>query len=75
MTASLRRACADVGAPLGLVLEGGYSVEALSASMAALVPVLGGADVPPADDAPTTSRSPPRRARGSRRWWPALSPV
>ena len=26
MTASLRRACAAVGAPLGLVLEGGYSL-------------------------------------------------
>ena len=40
MTASVRRACAEVGAPLGLVLEGGYSVEALAASMAAVVPVL-----------------------------------
>ena len=26
MTASMRRACAAVGAPIGLVLEGGYSV-------------------------------------------------
>ena len=49
MTASLRRACADVGAPIGVVLEGGYSVEALAASMAALVPVLG-ADAVPAGD-------------------------
>ena len=40
MAASLRRASAEVGAPLGLVLEGGYSVEALAASMAAVVPVL-----------------------------------
>src|SRR5690606_26923410 len=40
MTASLRRACDAVGAPLGLVLEGGYDVDALSGSMAALVPVL-----------------------------------
>jgi acetoin utilization deacetylase AcuC-like enzyme len=46
MTASLRRACAEVGAPLGLVLEGGYAVEALAASMAALMPVLGSASVP-----------------------------
>jgi acetoin utilization deacetylase AcuC-like enzyme len=46
MTATLRRACAEVGAPLGLVLEGGYSVEALAASMAAVVPVLGAASVP-----------------------------
>ena len=31
MTASLRRACDGVGAPLGLVLEGGYDLGALSA--------------------------------------------
>ena len=32
MTASLRRACEAVGAPMGLVLEGGYSLEALCGS-------------------------------------------
>jgi acetoin utilization deacetylase AcuC-like enzyme len=46
MTASLRRACAEVGAPMGLVLEGGYAVDALAASMAALVPVLGAPEPP-----------------------------
>ena len=46
MTASLRRACADVRAPIGVVLEGGYAVDALAASMAAVVPVLGGVAVP-----------------------------
>ena len=50
MTASLRRACADVSAPIGLVLEGGYAVEALAASMAAVVPVLGAREVPGAVD-------------------------
>jgi acetoin utilization deacetylase AcuC-like enzyme len=40
MTASLRHACDGVGAPLGLVLEGGYDLGALSRSMAALMPVL-----------------------------------
>jgi acetoin utilization deacetylase AcuC-like enzyme len=40
MTASLRRASDGVGAPLGLVLEGGYDLGALSGSMAALMPVL-----------------------------------
>ena len=49
MTASLRRACAAVGAPLGLVLEGGYSLEALTDSVAALMPVLV-ADSAPAVD-------------------------
>jgi acetoin utilization deacetylase AcuC-like enzyme len=50
MTRSLRRACAYAGAPIGVVLEGGYSVEALAASMAALVPVLGAEEVPAAVD-------------------------
>ena len=40
MTASVRRAADDVGAPVGLVLEGGYDLGALSRSMAALMPVL-----------------------------------
>ncbi len=47
MTASLRRACAAVSAPMGLVLEGGYSLDALTGSVAALMPVLT-ADSPPA---------------------------
>ena len=55
MTASMRRACADAGAPIGLVLEGGYAVDALAASVAALMPVLGAAEVP---DAPELARHP-----------------
>ena len=46
MTASLRRACDGVGAPMGLVLEGGYDLGALSGSMAALMPVLVDASTP-----------------------------
>ncbi len=70
MTGTLRRACADVGAPIGLVLEGGYAVDALAASMAALVPVLGAAEVP----APAELAVHPLAAdAGERltRWWPA----
>jgi acetoin utilization deacetylase AcuC-like enzyme len=40
MTASVRAAADAVGAPVGLLLEGGYSVEALAHSMAELVPLL-----------------------------------
>ena len=75
MTGSLRRACAEVGAPIGLVLEGGYSVEALAGSMAALMPVLGAADPPPAEPAPPDH---PLAAAARERmapWWPALSPA
>lgn len=50
MTASLRRVCAELEVPLGLVLEGGYSVEALADSVSALAPVLGAAEVPAAPE-------------------------
>jgi hypothetical protein len=40
MTASLRAACDAVGAPLGIVLEGGYDLGALAGSVEALMPVL-----------------------------------
>src|SRR5205085_12651580 len=40
MAASVRRAADAVGAPLGVVLEGGYDLGALARSMAAVVPVL-----------------------------------
>jgi acetoin utilization deacetylase AcuC-like enzyme len=75
MTGSLRRACAEAGAPIGLVLEGGYSVQALAGSMAALMPVLGAPDPPPADPAPPDH---PLAAAARERmapWWPALSPA
>ena len=58
MAASVRAAAHGVGAPVGLVLEGGYDLGALAGSMAALMPVLvDGADPgvverhPLADDA------------------------
>ena len=47
MTASLKRVCAELGVPLGLVLEGGYSVEALADSVCALLGVLGADEPPP----------------------------
>ena len=49
MAASLRRAADSVGAPLGVVLEGGYDLGALAGSMAALMPVLVDASTPAAD--------------------------
>ncbi len=42
MTAALRGVCAELGVPLGFVLEGGYSVEALADSVCAMLPVLDG---------------------------------
>ena len=51
MTGVLRRLCAELEVPLGLVLEGGYSIEALAGSVRALAPILGAPDPPlaPAD--------------------------
>jgi acetoin utilization deacetylase AcuC-like enzyme len=46
MAASLRRAADEVGAPVGVVLEGGYDLGALARSMAAVMPVLVDASTP-----------------------------
>ena len=73
MTASLRRACEAVGAPLGLVLEGGYSLMALSSSIAALAPVLA-AETPPAACEDVVAIHPlAQRARAAAR--PVLAPA
>ncbi len=72
MTASLRRAADEVGAPLGLVLEGGYDLGALAGSMAALMPILV-ADTAPDPGAveldPLAAEALLRLAR----WWPDLA--
>jgi acetoin utilization deacetylase AcuC-like enzyme len=69
MTASLRRACAEVEAPIGLVLEGGYAVEALASSVASLIPVLSAAEPP---EAPALDVHPLTVAAWDRLapWWP-----
>jgi acetoin utilization deacetylase AcuC-like enzyme len=73
MTASLRRACDDVGAPMGLVLEGGYDLGALAHSMAALMPVLVGESSPTAADAAVEVHPLAREAvTRLAPWWPAL---
>ena len=72
MTASVRRACDAVGAPVGLVLEGGYDLGALAGSMAALMPVLVSETVPERDAValhPLAADAVGRLAR----WWPALA--
>jgi len=72
MAASLRSAADAVGAPLGLVLEGGYDLGALSRSMAAVMPVLVADDTPPAARVqlhPLAAQALGRLAP----WWPALA--
>jgi acetoin utilization deacetylase AcuC-like enzyme len=42
MAASVRALCDDLGVPLGIVLEGGYDLEALAESVVATLEVVGG---------------------------------
>jgi acetoin utilization deacetylase AcuC-like enzyme len=46
MTATMRRVCEELGAPLGVVLEGGYALEPLARSVAATMEVLGAPQAP-----------------------------
>jgi acetoin utilization deacetylase AcuC-like enzyme len=71
LTASVRRAADRVGAPLGLVLEGGYDLGALAHSMAALMPVLVAPETPAAAEVELH----PLAARALERlqpYWPGL---
>ena len=70
MTSSVGRAADAVGAPVGLVLEGGYDLGALTRSMAALMPVLTGrtALVRAVERHPLAVEAGRRLAR----WWPGL---
>jgi acetoin utilization deacetylase AcuC-like enzyme len=72
MTASLRRAADAVGAPLGLVLEGGYDLGALSRSMAALVPVLVDDATPAAADGLAVHPLAEQALGRLERWWPGI---
>jgi acetoin utilization deacetylase AcuC-like enzyme len=72
MTVAMRGVCAELGAPLGAVLEGGYALEALAQSVAAtmwmltgeLRPGVGGADADGVAAREARARLEP--------WWPEL---
>ena len=68
MAASMRRACTDIGVPLGLVLEGGYDVQALGESVAAVAPVLAAAEDPAPEDVPVHPLAEQAAARLQRQW-------
>jgi acetoin utilization deacetylase AcuC-like enzyme len=72
MAASVRRLAAELDAPLGLVLEGGYDLGALARSVAATLEVVGAPDPPPAVELPRHPGAEQAAAR-LERWWPALS--
>src|SRR4051812_47557623 len=72
MAASLRRAADAVGAPVGLVLEGGYDLGALAHSMAALMPVLVD-EAAPAEDPVQPHPLATAALERLRPYWPTLS--
>jgi acetoin utilization deacetylase AcuC-like enzyme len=71
MAALMRDAAADAGAPLGLVLEGGYAQDALARSVAATMSVLGPSGGGPDAD---VERSPLANQAAARLepWWPGV---
>ncbi len=71
MTRSMCRAAAELEAPLGAVLEGGYALGALARSVAATLEVLAAAPDAAPDVAPQTRESRDAVARLAGRW-PAL---
>jgi len=72
MTGSVRRLGADLGVPVGFVLEGGYELSALARSVAATLEVAGAPDPPPAPDLAVHPRCAAAAAR-LEPWWPGLA--
>jgi acetoin utilization deacetylase AcuC-like enzyme len=77
MTAAVRGIGDELGAPVGAVLEGGYSLQSLGGCVVAAVQALGAETGPPAPPALTASPGEEplvARARAHlSRWWPALA--
>jgi acetoin utilization deacetylase AcuC-like enzyme len=72
MAGSVRRIAESLGIPLGLILEGGYDLGALSRSVARTLEVLGAPEAPPAPDLPLHPAAAAAATRLAARW-PALA--
>jgi len=72
MAGSVRRVAAELGVPVGGVLEGGYDLRALAASTAATLRVLAAPDLPPAVDVPVVAEARAALTRLAPHW-PALA--
>jgi acetoin utilization deacetylase AcuC-like enzyme len=72
LAGSVRRLAAEVEAPVGAVLEGGYDLRALAASTTATLRVLTAAEPPPAIDVPVAPEARAALARLAEHW-PALA--
>jgi acetoin utilization deacetylase AcuC-like enzyme len=71
MTAVMREVGAGLGAPVGCVLEGGYSLRALASSVAVTMEALAGSDPPPPSSSAPDRLAVEARAR-LREFWPSL---
>jgi acetoin utilization deacetylase AcuC-like enzyme len=75
MAGSVRRLADALGVPLGIVLEGGYELDALARGVAATLEVAGAPEPPPADPAPAVHPlAVEARGRLAPRW-PQLRPA
>jgi acetoin utilization deacetylase AcuC-like enzyme len=73
MAASMRGLAADLGIPLGIVLEGGYDVAALARCVAITLEVTGAADPPAAGPVELHLLAERAAERLAERYWPALA--
>ena len=70
LAAAVRELGRELGVPVGVVLEGGYALDALARSVAATLEALGGeGDAPEVDPDQVTARA----AEHLSRWWPVAA--
>ena len=67
LAAQVRDLARELGVPVGVVLEGGYALDALARSVAATIEALGDGTPAPVVEPDTTTR---RAAAHLSRWWP-----
>jgi acetoin utilization deacetylase AcuC-like enzyme len=74
MAALVRRFASELGAPVGVVLEGGYELDALARSFALTLEVVGNSAPPPevAVDVHPLAADAAERLQA---WWPSLGPA
>ena len=73
MAASVRAMADEMGIALGIVLEGGYDLGALSRSVVATLAVVGALEAPELPEIPVHPLAARAAERLARRYWPALA--
>jgi len=73
MAASVRSIADELGVPLGIVLEGGYDLGALSRSVVATLAVVGAEEAPELPAVPLHPLATRAAERLAQRYWPALA--